>query len=184
MPRIHACAGFALAALLYGIAASPVHAAPPPALSALRAYPVPRALPPVTVAGERGSAWSFRALRGHVVVLNLWATWCAPCVEELPALARLAQAEGTRRFAVIAVNEGHDDAAATAAFLKAHGAANLAVYRDPDLALLGAFGAQGLPFSIVVDAKGREIGRASGPMHWDDPTALAWFGKLAAGGAP
>ncbi len=79
---------------------------------------------------------------------------------------------------VVAVNAGHDDAAKTAAFLKAHGAANLAVYRDPDLSLLTAFGSQGLPFSVVIDGQGREIARASGPMKWDDPAAIAYFKGL------
>ena len=78
------------------------------------------------------------------------------------------------------MNAGHDDAAQTAAFLKAHGAGNLDAYRDPELSLLQAFGAQGLPFSVILNAKGQEIARASGPMGWDDPKATRYFQELAA----
>ena len=114
------------------------------------------------------------------MILNMWATWCAPCVTELPAVGKLAAALDPGKVMVVAVNTGHDDTAATAAFLKARGAANLAVYRDPSLSLLMAFGSQGLPFSVVIDAKGREIARASGPMKWSDPAAIAYFKALAA----
>ena len=93
-------------------------------------------------------------------------------------MAKLSAALGTGKVMVVAVNASHDDAAKVADFLKAHGAANLAVYRDPDLSLLTAFGSQGLPFSVVIDARGREIARASGPMNWDDPAAIAYFKAL------
>jgi thiol-disulfide isomerase/thioredoxin len=109
----------------------------------------------------------------------MWATWCTPCVAELPAVGKLARALSSTGVIVVAVNAGHDDAAATAQFLKEHGAGNLAVYRDPDLSLLTAFGSQGLPFSVLIDGKGRAFARASGPMKWDDPAAITYFRSLS-----
>jgi thiol-disulfide isomerase/thioredoxin len=155
-------------------------AAIPHALSALTPVAQPKPAPNASFVDGKGQAQALSGFKGRVVILNLWATWCTPCVRELPAVGKLAAALGPGKVAVVAVNAGHDDAAATAAFLKAHGAANLAVYRDPGLSLLTAFGSQGLPFSVVIDAKGREIARASGPMQWDDPAAVAYFKALGA----
>jgi thiol-disulfide isomerase/thioredoxin len=166
--------------VLYVIRSSPVHETPPPALAALIPEPAPKPLPATAFMDAQGRTRSLAAFRGHVVILNLWATWCAPCVRELPALGRLAEALGPGKVIIVAVNAGHDDAAATARFLKAHGAADLAGYRDPELSLLAAFGSQGLPFSVLIDARGREIARASGPMGWDDPAAVAYFKSLGA----
>src|SRR5271154_4935428 len=170
------------AALVVLYVIRPAQASPvpiPPSLAALMPDATPKAVPAVSVVDANGKVQPLSALKGHVVILNLWATWCAPCVEELPAVGKLAAALGSGKVVIVAVNAGHDDAAKTAAFLKAHGAANLSVYRDPDLSLLTAFGSQGLPFSVVIDAKGREIARASGPMKWDDPKAIAYFKSLA-----
>jgi len=187
MPRgnvtIPATAGvlaIAILAVLYVIPRSSVHQSPPQALSGLDMVSQPKVLPPISVVDAGGKKQSLSAYRGRLVVLNLWATWCAPCVHELPSLAALAKALGANGFAVVAVNMGQDSGPATAAFLKAHGAANLPVYRDPNLALLQDFGAEGLPFSVVVDGKGREVASATGPLDWDDPAAVAYFKQLAA----
>ncbi len=152
----------------------------PAALAALTADPEPKAVPELTVIDQAGNKVSLAKFRGHVVILNMWATWCAPCVRELPALGRLKTALDSARIALVTVNASHDTAAQTEAFLKAHDAADLPVYRDPDLSLLSGFGSEGLPFSVLIDAKGREIARASGPMQWDDPAAIAYFKTLAA----
>ncbi|HUO91876.1 MAG TPA: TlpA disulfide reductase family protein [Rhizomicrobium sp.] len=167
-----------LLAVLYVI--PPVEASPaiPKALAALKADPAPKPVPSATFVDAEGHPVPLSRFKGHVVILNMWATWCAPCVAELPAVAKLAGALGPGKVTLVAVSASRDDAAKTAAFLKAHGAGNLAVYRDPDLSFLTAFGAQGLPFSVVIDGRGREIARASGPMKWDDPAAEAYFRSL------
>jgi thiol-disulfide isomerase/thioredoxin len=173
--------------VLYGIGsvqASPGRETIPHALAALTPDPAPRQVGAVTFVDAAGKPRTLSAFKGRVVVLNLWATWCAPCVRELPAVARLAATLGPGKVMVVAINAGREDAAATAAFLKAHGAADLAVYRDPDFSLLSAFGSQGLPFSVLIDAKGREFARASGPMGWDDPASIAYFKSLGSRANP
>ncbi len=77
------------------------------------------------------------------MLVNLWATWCAPCVQELPSLVKLQQA--VPGLKVLAVDVGHDKPEKAAAFLKSHKAGSLGVYVDTELALLRAFGAYGLP---------------------------------------
>jgi thiol-disulfide isomerase/thioredoxin len=166
--------------VLYVIRASPVHETIPGALSALTADPAPKPIPATSFLDAHNRPESLAQFKGRVVILNMWAIWCAPCVRELPALERLATALGQGQVTIVTVNASHDDAAKTAAFLKAHDAGDLPANRDPDLSLLTAFGSQGLPFSVVIDARGREIARASGPMQWDDPAAIAYFKSLGA----
>lgn len=165
----------ALAATFYVIRARPVHAGstPPASLSKLVPDAKPKAIPAVAFTDAKGERLSLAAFRGRYVLLNLWATWCGPCVQELPSLARLAAA--LPGLTVVAVSEGQDSVPATAAFLKAHGAGKLAVYRDSDHAFLAAMGAFGLPLSALIGPDGRERARAIGPAQWDDPQAIVWL---------
>ncbi|HTQ12990.1 MAG TPA: TlpA disulfide reductase family protein [Rhizomicrobium sp.] len=167
------------AVALYMIHRSAVHAKPPPSLAALALDARPVAMPEVAFVDAAGTRRTLAAFKGHYVLLNLWATWCAPCVKELPALARLQAADPG--LVVVAVNASHNsNAADTAAFLRAHGAGTLSVYMDSNAALISAFGAAGLPLSVLIDPQGREVARASGPADWDQPGAIAWFKALAA----
>jgi thiol-disulfide isomerase/thioredoxin len=163
------------AAALYVIHARPVHASgsPPPALSKLVPDTRSKTIPAVAFTDAGGERLSLATFHGHYVLLNLWATWCAPCVKELPALAHLHQA--LPGLTIIAVSEGQESAKDTAAFLKAHGAGDLAVYLDSNHAFLAAFGAFGLPLSALVAPSGLETARAIGPADWDDPDAIAWL---------
>ena len=167
------------AAVLYGMLAR-VHAvgAPPPAISRLKLAEKPLAVPGVAFTDAKGGRHILSQFKGRYVLLNLWATWCTPCVEELPALAQL-QSE-VPQITVVAVNVGRATPAETAAFLKAHKAARLAVYDDTDVALVRAFKAYGLPLSVLIDPESREIGRAEGPGDWNAPEAAGWFKALAA----
>ena len=117
--------------------------------------------------------------RGRLVVLNLWATWCAPCITELPALARAKAQLAGDGVAVIAVDLEKKSAADIAAFLKQHGADGLGVAIDNNLTLMRAYGAYGLPLTIVIDRRGREFARAFGPQKWDDPEAIAYLRDVA-----
>jgi thiol-disulfide isomerase/thioredoxin len=134
----------------------------------------------VAVSDASGARLTLAAFKGKYVLLNLWATWCGPCVRELPALAKLKAALPAGRFAVIAVDVGRGTAADARSFLDAHDARALGTYVDSDLALIHAFNAYGLPLTVLIDPKGREIGRALGPAAWDAPTAIAYFRSLAA----
>ena len=165
----------AAAAALYVIPIRAVHASvgPPPALAKLVLDPKPKTIPAVAFTDAKGERLSLATFHGHYVLLNLWATWCAPCVKELPALAHLHNA--LPGLTIIAVSEGREDAKDTAAFLKSHGAANLGVYLDGDHAFLAAFGAFGLPLSALVEPSGLERARAIGPADWDNPAAVAWL---------
>lgn len=111
---------------------------------------------------------------GRVVLVNLWATWCAPCLTELPHLAELDRALGGDRFTVVAVSldrSGTDKAAETLAKVDAQA---LTLYVDPTMRFGRAFGESVMPVTVLVGPDGREIGRYLGPADWasDDAKAL------------
>lgn len=128
------------------------------------------AAPAATFQRPDGTATTIAAFRGRPVLVNLWATWCAPCIAELPTLDRAA-AETAGRITVLAVSQDLD-AAKAAPFLAARRVTHLAPYRDPALALSVAYAAN-LPTTIFYDARGRELWRVSGGMDWSGPTARA-----------
>lgn len=171
-----------LVAVLYGIRTFTVHAPPTPPASLARLVPAKQAqaVPAVAFNGTDGQKHTLASFKGHYVLLNLWATWCAPCVKELPALAELQAAMPDGRLTVVAVDVARGTPSDAAAFLKSHNAARLTPYIDPDLALMRAFGAYGLPLTILIDDKGREIARSVGPADWSAPESVDYFKTLTA----
>jgi len=167
-----------IAAVLYVIPSASVHA--PPSLAALVPAKTPVAVPAVAFTDGLGKRHMLGEFKGRYVLLNLWATWCGPCVKELPSLQRLQAAMPADKFAIVPVNVGRSDAMETAKFLMAHDAGKLSVNVDSDLALMRALHAYGLPATVLIDPQGREIARAEGPADWDDPAAIAYFKSLAA----
>ncbi len=174
MPKIAATVLLVMG-VLYGIGAGAVHAKPAmpaPLTAETKAPPVPKAVF-VDVAGGKHSIADFK---GKYVLVNLWATWCAPCVQELPSLVKLQQA--VPGLKVLAVDVGHDKPDVAATFLKSHKADSLGVYVDTELALLHAFGAYGLPTTVLIDPKGKEVAKAQGPAEWNAPQFVAYFKSL------
>jgi thiol-disulfide isomerase/thioredoxin len=110
--------------------------------------------------------------RGTPVVVNLWATWCQPCLKEMPSLDRLQSALGGK-LVVAAVSEDSAGAKRVAPFVAGMGLSNLKIYLDPKSDLGHAFHVRGLPTSIVIDARGRVVGRVEGAAEWDSAAMLA-----------
>lgn len=110
--------------------------------------------------------------RGVPVVLNLWATWCAPCVAELPALARMAAAVGGG-LGVVALSVDRDGPRAVGAFLVGNRITGLTVKLDPRGEALPALGVRGLPVTLLLDAHHREVARFEGAAEWDSPEVIA-----------
>jgi len=113
---------------------------------------------------------------GAPLLVNLWASWCAPCVKELPTLDALSQRPGAPR--IIAVSQDMAPRASVDAFLAKH-ATKLEGWHDPKMSLSGSLGAQVLPTTIYYDAVGREVWRYVGDMDWAGPEAA----KLLAEGS-
>lgn len=117
------------------------------------------------------------AFPGRTVLVNLWATWCVPCREEMPALARLEAAAGSDRFTVAAINVDVRNEERAREFLEEIGVTNLGFYADPGLATFNALKARGivfgLPTTLIVDGNGCGLGVMSGPAEWDSDEAKA-----------
>ncbi len=133
--------------------------------------PVPAPQTGFTDAG--GREITLAAFEGQVVLLNFWATWCAPCVREMPTLDRLQDKLGSQGLAVVAVSQDRGGLAVVAPFVKQLGLRHLEIYLDPRGALSRAFGLGGLPTTLLIDAEGRLVGGLEGPAEWDSEEALA-----------
>ncbi|MDP9136804.1 MAG: TlpA family protein disulfide reductase [Pseudomonadota bacterium] len=133
---------------------------------------VRQAVPVITFQDENGKTRSLAEWRGRVVLLNLWATWCGPCREEMPELARLQNELGSLDFEVVALSLDRRGAEVAGAFLTEIGATTLKLYLDPTGKALHELSAIGLPATILIDRQGSEIGRLLGPARWASPEAI------------
>jgi len=118
--------------------------------------------------------------RGKVVLLNFWATWCAPCVKEMPSLDKLQGAMGKDKFVVLPLSLDGPSRPKVAPFYKDKSIDNLGVYFDKGRKVQQELDVSVLPTSILIDPQGREIGRLEGEADWDKPEALALM-KAAVG---
>lgn len=134
---------------------------------------------------EGGGKLTLADFRGRAVLLNLWATWCAPCRAEMPALDRLQAASGDHGFEVVAVNVDTARLERRATFLDGVGVKALARYADPSgdaFEVLRKDGkALGLPVTLIIDKDGCEIGAVAGSVKWDSAEAEALIGALKGG---
>jgi thiol-disulfide isomerase/thioredoxin len=129
----------------------------------------PKPLPELQFQDGAGRARSLAEFRGKVVLLNVWATWCAPCREEMPALDRLQAKLGGPDFEVVALSIDQQGAQAVRKFFDEVGVKSLRLYVDPSAQAGFKLATVGLPTTVMVDRAGREAGRRVGPAEWDSP---------------
>lgn len=141
-------------------------------LAAFVVHPEPRPVGDINFVDAEGSPLSLADWQGRVVLVNLWATWCGPCREEMPALAELQRQLGSDDFEVVAISIDRQGAEVAKPFLDEVGAEALELYLDPSTKVLAEFRAVGLPASMLIDRSGREVGRMFGPADWASPEAL------------
>jgi thiol-disulfide isomerase/thioredoxin len=134
----------------------------------------PRPVPEAALVALDDSPRSLAEWRGQWVVVNFWATWCAPCRHEMPSLDRLA---GSGQ-AVVTIATGRNPPAAIERFWAETGIAHLPVLRDPKMALAREMAILGLPVTVVLDPEGQEVARLTGDADWDTPEAQAVLAAL------
>jgi thiol-disulfide isomerase/thioredoxin len=143
------------------------------------------AMPGLTFKDAEGKDRTLAEWKGRVVLLNLWATWCAPCRKEMPTLADLQKQLGSKDFEVMALSLDLKGLEASKKFLDENGAGNLVAYTDQSTASLAALQGVGLPLTILIDKQGSEIGRLIGPAEWNSPEAITLIkGAIAEAPAP
>jgi thiol-disulfide isomerase/thioredoxin len=125
--------------------------------------------PTATFADADGKTTDIASFAGKPVLVNLWATWCGPCVKELPTLGALAERD--KAIAVVAISQDDGDQALVDSFLADKAIGRFAAYHDRDMALMSALGVQVLPTTILYDAAGREVWRFTGDLDWSGAEA-------------
>ena len=142
----------------------------------------PQPAPETAFTDTDGKPVRFADFKGKPVVVNLWATWCKPCLQEMPSLDRL-QAQFGDRLAVAAVSEDRGGAQRVVPFVAGLGLNKLKIYLDPKSDVGHAFAVRGLPTSIVIDAEGRIVGRVEGAAKWDSDAMMTALKPLLQSGA-
>ena len=134
------------------------------------------AAPDIQFEDPDGEPADFADFSGRPLLVNLWATWCAPCVVEMPSLDRLAAREG-ERVQVLALSQDIDGREKVTNFFAARRFGELEPYLDGDLAVMTALRIDTLPTTILYDAQGREVWRMTGMAEWDGERARRLLGE-------
>ncbi|MGC4106969.1 MAG: TlpA disulfide reductase family protein [Thermomicrobiales bacterium] len=142
-------------------------------LGRLKVAEPPSPLAEAVLVDAEGARHGLGSFAGRGLVVNLWATWCAPCVAELPALAVLAGRVRDQGIMVLAAASDRGGAETVTRFYARHGISGLAVWLDPQGAAARTWGARGLPTTLLVDRAGRERGRLEGAADWGNEGVVA-----------
>ena len=132
----------------------------------------PRALPELRFVDGEGRPLTLADFRGKVILLNIWATWCIPCLREMPTLDRLQAKLGGPRFEVVVLSIDIGGVGVVKKFYRALRLEALGIYVDKTTRARTALGITGIPTTLLIDRQGREIGRFAGPAEWDSQEAI------------
>lgn len=133
----------------------------------------PRHLPEIVFADADGRAVRLSDYRGKVMLLNVWATWCQPCREEMPSLDRLQARLGGPDFEVVALSIDRDGLPAVKEFYLQFGIKRLRIYLDESGQAASKLGVIAIPTTLLIDPQNREVARKFGAAEWDSPEMIA-----------
>jgi thiol-disulfide isomerase/thioredoxin len=170
-----------LLALLYTafwVFANPVASMAEGEMERLIIHPEPQALPEAILLNGLEAEVALSTFKGKWLVLNFWATWCAPCREEMPSLLALQQARPD--WAILPIATGRNPMPQITRFYEEAGVTALPILRDPTSALSSQMAVMGLPVTVIVNAEGFEVARLIGGADWSAPTTLTALDALAA----
>ncbi len=126
----------------------------------------------------KGADTTIASFAGKVLVVNYWATWCAPCVKEMPTLDALQAKLGGANFQVLAVSQDREGLKVAQPFFEKNGWKNVALYVEPKARFAKDAALRGLPTTIILDKKGQEVGRLEGTIDWTSPKVTEALTKL------
>ena len=144
----------------------------------------PRVLPTIRFVDAKERAMTLQDFRGKFVLLNIWATWCVPCREEMPTLDRLQAKLGSPNFEVVALSIDRGGASVVRAFYDEVGIRALRIYVDKTGVAMTDLGVVAIPVTLLIDREGREIGRKIGPAEWDSPEVVTLIQGYLGAAAP
>lgn len=145
----------------------------------LTRYDHPRPVPPLHFQDAAGRVLTLDDFRGRVLLVNIWATWCTPCRQEMPSLDRLQARLGGPDFQVVAISQDRAGLDAVNEFYKEVGIKHLKRYVDDKVRSLDTLNVVGIPTSILIDRQGRAIGSAIGARQWDSEALIDQITRVA-----
>jgi thiol-disulfide isomerase/thioredoxin len=129
---------------------------------------------------QDGTSHTLAEFKGRGMVVNMWATWCAPCVAEMPSLEALSKALAPSDIAVLPLSSDRGGGDVVQTWYQAHGISGLPVLLDPKGALARAFNARGIPTTVIINTAGKVVARLEGAADWSAPDAQTLIRKLVA----
>jgi thiol-disulfide isomerase/thioredoxin len=134
-----------------------------------QSWPASQTVPDVVLKDLSGQIWNLKSLKGRAVLINFWASWCEPCLAEMPSLQAVAQRYGPDKLVVLAVNYRQSRASIDNFVHKS--ALQLAVVPDPQAAIAQQWGVKVFPTTVLVTSGGRVLGKVAGEVDWNDREA-------------
>ncbi len=144
-------------------------------------HPKPQPISAIVFEDDQGRSQNIGDFKGKIVLLNIWATWCGPCRQEMPALDRLQALLGGPDFAVVALSIDRKGVEAVHKFYAGVGVRNLAIQLDSAARSIRELSTVGVPTTLLLDRDGRELGRISGPAEWDAPAVVDFLRSIVSG---
>ncbi|WPZ37157.1 TlpA disulfide reductase family protein (plasmid) [Thalassobaculum sp. OXR-137] len=148
--------------------------------TAVPLHDTPRPLSQISFTNERGDMLTLDRWQGKIVLLNVWATWCGPCREEMPTLDRLQETLGGEHFDVVALSIDRAGAGVVRRFFDEIGITHLDIFIDETMKASRDLKILGLPGTLLIGPNRQELGRLIGPAEWDTPAMIALFKAVIA----
>ena len=138
-------------------------------------YEEPKKIEDITFLDVKNKQLNLKDYQGNLILLNFWATWCAPCKEEMPSLDKLKTYESLDNLKIFPINVGSDNTEITSNFFKELKIRNLKLYFDSPVTLTKKFGLRGIPTSVLIDKEGLEFARIVGSIDFEDKKFVEWL---------
>ena len=162
---------------IYLISSSSSYAIQQPNLENLIVHKDPKKLEKINFININNETIDLKKFENSLVIINFWATWCAPCIEEMPSLNRLQANKDFNNLKVIPINIGRDNIEKSKSFYKKLKINNLEIYFDKNVELANKFLLRGLPTTVFINKKGEEFARIIGFVNFDDKKIIKWLQK-------
>ena len=162
---------------IYLISSSTSYAIQQPNLKNLVIHKDPKKLGKINFVNINNQVINLKKFENSLIIINFWATWCAPCIEEMPSLNRLQSNTAFNNLKIIPINVGRDNIEKSKSFYKKLEINNLEIYFDKNVELANKFLLRGLPTTVFINKKGEEFARIIGYVNFDDKKIIKWLQK-------
>ena len=160
---------------IYLISSSSSYAIQPPNLKNLVIHKDPKKLEKINFININNKIINLKEFENSLIIINFWATWCAPCIEEMPSLNRLQANKDFNNLKIIPINVGRDNIEKSKSFYKKLKINNLEIYFDKNVELANKFLLRGLPTTVFINKEGEEFARIIGFVNFEDKNIIKWL---------